>query len=282
MCAFERSKKGMEFNMGNKEDWEEIEKWNRERNEKNRLKYKLDLSNMDKEEAKMRNFVNVLKTTGKGVKVLGIIIAIIVIFTIFNIIYIVFSNMRNSFYVDVEKDIETLKGVKVELISKDVVEAPGYKNENGTFYFRIKNFPEIQFTVIKKGGQSVNNYDSNLQKYLFNNWNSDDKKYFKTEEYVDINELSYYRNYIEITEYKDLELATEKLIDFLDYAENWNDDNNIIKYKYQKEGQYCVAPIGMIYIKINDKIISPYSELYITADKIRENAEKFYKEQFLQ
>ena len=90
MCAFERSEKGMEFNMGNKEDWEEIEKWNRERNEKNGLKYKLDLANMDKEEAKMRNFVNVLKTTGKGVKVLGIIIAIIVIFTIFNIIYINF------------------------------------------------------------------------------------------------------------------------------------------------------------------------------------------------
>ena len=268
--------------MGNKEDWEEIEKWNRERNEKNRLKYKLDLSNMDREEAKMKNFIKVLNTTGKGIKVLGSIIAIVILCIIFVFIKIVLSNMRSSFYVDVEKEIETLKGVKVELISKDVVEAPGYKNENGIFYFKIKNFTELQFNVIKKGGQSINDYDSNLQKYLFTNWESDDKKYFKTEEYIDTDELLYYRNYIEITEYDDLKQATEKIINFLEYAENWNDKNNIIKYKYQKEGQYCVAPIGMIYIKIKDKIISPYSELYITANKIRENAENFYKEQFLE
>lgn len=79
-----------------------------------------------------------------------------------------------------------------------------------------------------------------------------------------------------IKEYEDIKQATEKIINFLDYSENWNNENNIIKYKYQKKGQYCIAPIGMVYIKIYDQIISPYSELYITADKIRENAEKFY------
>ena len=182
--------------------------------------------------------------------------------------------MRSSFYVDVEKEIETLKGVKIELISKDVVEAHGYKNENGTFYFKIKNLPEVQFTVIKNGGKSLNDYDSNLQKYLFNNWNSNEKEYFETEEYIDQDGLLYYSNYIRISEEKELELATERILDFLEYAEDWNKENKIIKYKYQKEGQFCVAPIGMTYIKINDKIISPYSELYITADKIRENAKE--------
>ena len=260
--------------MGNKEDWEEIEKWDRERNEKEQLKYGIDLSNMDKEEAKVKRFVKTLNITGKGLKVLGIIISIVVIFIIFTLINIVLSNMRSSFYVDVEKEIETLKGVKIELISKDVVEAPGYKNENGTFYFKIKNLPEVQFNVIKNGGKSLNDYDSNLQKYLFNNWNSSEKEYFETEEYIDQDGLLYYSNYFRISEEKELELATERILDFLQYAEDWNKENKIIKYKYQKEGQFCVAPIGMTYIKINDKIISPYSELYITTDKIRENAKE--------
>ena len=260
--------------MGNKEDWEEIEKCERERNEKNKLKYGIDLSNMDKEEAKVKRVVRTLNSAGKGLKILGIITSIVVIFIIFTLINIVLSNMRSSFYVDVEKEIETLKGVKIELISKDVVEAPGYKNENGTFYFKIKNLPEVQFTVIKNGGKSLNDYDSNLQKYLFNNWNSSEKEYFETEEYIDQDGLLYYSNYIRISEEKELEQATELILDFLEYAEDWNKENKIIKYKYQKEGQFCVAPIGMIYIKINDKIISPYSELYITADKIRENAKE--------
>lgn len=260
--------------MGNKEDWEEIEKCERERNERNQLKYGIDLSGMEKEEVKVKKFVKILNNTGKGIKVLGIIISVIVIFIIFTLINIVLSNMRSSFHVDVEKEIETLKGVKIELISKDVVEAHGYKNENGTFYFKIKNLPEVQFTVIKNGGKSLNDYDSNLQKYLFNNWNSNEKEYFKTEEYIDQDGLLYYSNYIRISEEKELELATELILDFLQYAEDWNKENKIIKYKYQKEGQFCVAPIGMTYIKINDKIISPYSELYITTDKIRENAKE--------
>ena len=267
--------------MGNKEDWEEIEKWDRERNEANKLKYGIDLSNMGKEEAKVKKFVKVLNNTGKGLKVLGIIILVIVVLIVCFILNIVLSNMRNSFYIDVKKDIETLKWVKIELISKDVVEVPGYKNENGTYYFRIKKKPEIEFTVTKYWGSSANDYDSNLQKYLFENWNSNNKQYFETEEYIDEDGLLHYSNYISVLELEELDQATELVLEFLKYAEEWNKENKVADYKFQKEGQFCVAPVGSTYIKLNDKVVFLYSGLYDTADKIRENVENFkrdYKE----
>ena len=151
--------------MGNKEDWEELEKWN----ESKKAQYGINLTNMEKEKAKLDNWTKKLKIFGKTLKIGWIIILIMLILIFITIIDIAFSNMRNSFYVDVKEDIETRNFCKVKLISKDVVEAPGYKNENGTFYFEIKKLPNVKFTAKKKYGTSMDDFAANFEKYLFEN-----------------------------------------------------------------------------------------------------------------
>jgi len=80
----------------------------------------------------------------------GIIIFLIGLFLLTVLISIILSNQKNSFYIDVKKDIETSNFCKVKLISKDVVKSYGLSNENGIYYFEVKKCPEITFTAIKR------------------------------------------------------------------------------------------------------------------------------------
>ena len=265
--------------MGNKEDWEELEKWN----ESKKAQYGINLTNMEKEKAKLDNWTKKLKIFGKTLKIGWIIILIMLILIFITIIDIAFSNMRNSFYVDVKEDIETRNFCKVKLISKDVVEAPGYKNENGTFYFEIKKLPNVKFTAKKKYGTSMDDFAANFEKYLFENWSADEKKYFKTEEYIEEYEglsegLLNYRIYIEIENYDELLHSIDYIIDYLEYAENWNKETKIINNYHRNKEEFSVSP-GNISIKIKDK------EIYIitypnvrTSSEIKEKAiEEFNK-----
>ena len=268
--------------MGNKEDWAELEKWN-EINESKKVTYGIDITDMKKEKAKVDSWTNKLNVFGKTLKIGWIIVLIIIIFMFITIINIAFSNMKNSFYVDVKKDIEARNFCKVKLISKDVVEAPGYKNENGTFYFEIQKLPDVKFTVKKKYGTSMDDFDMNFEKYLFENWSTDEKKYFKIDEYIEENEglskgLLNYKIYIEIESYDELLHSTDYIIDYLEYAENWNKKTKIINNYHRNKEEFSVSP-GNIYIKIKNKdiYITTYPNVR-TASEIKEKAiEEFNK-----
>lgn len=264
--------------MGNKEDWKELEKWNEAREESKKIEYGMDFSDIPKRNNKVDNFVKALNIAGKGFIVGGIIVLMIVIYILITIISIVLANMKGSFYIDVKKDIETTHFCKIKLISKDVVEASGYKNENGTYYFELVKCPDVKITAIKDGGIDYYDYKENLQKYLFNNWDNSAKNKFKTEEYIMSNGLLYYRNYIEAESFEEVMQATENIIQFTEYAEQWNKENKVINNYLQKEEEFFVAPLGMTFIKMGETIISPYSEIYLTADEIRESAKRQYLE----
>ncbi|MCI8621249.1 MAG: hypothetical protein HFJ50_05920 [Clostridia bacterium] len=64
---------------------------------------------------------------------------------------------------------------------------------------------------------------------------------------------------------------TGYIIEFLKYAEKWNKENKIFKYKQQKNGQF-VMPIRNIYIKIGEERIYPYNSLFQTEDEIMKEA----------
>ena len=268
--------------MGKKQDWAELEKWN-EINESKKVKYGIDITDMGKEKSKLDSWTHKLNVVGKTLKIGWIIVLIILIFIFITIINIAFSNMKNSFYVDVKKDIETRNFCKVKLISKDVVEAPGYKNENGTFYFEMKKIPDVKFKVIKNYGKTMDDFDANFEKYLFENWKSDEKRYFKTDEYIEENEglskgLLKYRIYIEIENDDELLNSIDYIIDYLEYAENWNKETKIINNYHRNKGEFSVSP-GNINIKIKDKdiYISTYPNVRMS-NQIKEKAiEEFNK-----
>ncbi len=85
-----------------------------------------------------------------------------------------------------------------------------------------------------------------------------------------------YENFIEIQNEEELDRATEYLIAFLEYSEKWNKENKIVEIQWQKDGQFIV-PIE-IYIKMQEKIIYPYNTMYQTADEIRNEVKRIYKQ----
>ena len=264
--------------MGKKEDWEELEKWNQRKEEENKEQYGIDLSNISNEHKKVKKFAKALNFIGKMFIGSGIIIFLIGLFLLTVLISIILSNQKNSFYIDVKKGIETSNFCKVKLISKDVVKSYGLNNENGIYYFEVKKCPEITFTAIKKGGINKYDYAGHLQKYLFVNWDNQNKAKFKTEEYINNNGLLNYKNYIESTNFDEVMQSTEDIIQFLQYAERLNDENKVIKNPFQTKDTFFIAPLGGAFIKFNGYDIVPYSNSYMTESDIIENSQMQYYE----
>ena len=264
--------------MGKKEDWEELEKWNQRKEEENKEQYGIDLSNISNEHKKIKKFSRALNFTGKIFMGGGIIILIRGLFLLLVIVSIILSNQKNSFSIDVKKDIETSHFCKVKLISKDVVKSYGLNNENGIYYFEVIKCPEIKFTAIKNGGINKYDYVGHLQKYLFDNWDNPEKEKFKTEEYTSTNGLLNYRNYIETSSFEEVMQSTECIIQFMQYAEHWNAENKVIKNPFQHKNTLFIAPLGGTFIRFKGYDILPYSESCMTEDAIRENSKRQYFE----
>ena len=104
--------------MGNKEDWEELEKWNENRIQQERKKYKIDYDkiNKRKEKKKVEHVVKGLKITGNFLKAIIIIVIIIGIYKVSIISYVNFKNMRRNVDFSVIESIENMYNVKTKIV----------------------------------------------------------------------------------------------------------------------------------------------------------------------
>ena len=104
--------------MDNKKDWEELEKWNNERMEKDKEKFGSYLDNHDdKSVDKMVKGLNIMTIGFKIIKYL-LIITITVIAVIFTSMAI--SNLNSHTTVDVYNTIKDKYKIKVNTISEDI------------------------------------------------------------------------------------------------------------------------------------------------------------------
>ena len=258
--------------MDNKDEWKELEQWEENRKIENKEKFGLDFNkiNMKKKEKRMNIFAKVLNTMGKTGLVVFTLISLILAFSVFMLINVNFSNIKTRANIDVEIVLDKYH-IKAKIIEKEIDE-----HENGKYIFELKNNKEIKFTVIKKWGALSEDFKANYQKCIFDSWNDDIKTNFKIKENIDENGLLNYENFIEIQNEEELDRATEYLIAFLEYSEKWNKENKIVEIQWQKDGQFIV-PIE-IYIKMQEKIIYPYNTMYQTADEIRNEVKRIYKQ----
>ena len=158
------------------------------------------------------------------------------------------------------------------------------KDMFGEYYFELKKCPEIKFKANKYFGQEQNDLYDNFTQYLFNKWTHPKKNKFKVSQYYR-NEQDFIRNgllvfnaYIEINNYEELLEGTQIILDFLNYAEQWNKDNGkVVDMWFNMNGEFDL-PIGGIYLKKDGKIIQPYSGTFRTEDEIMEKAKKLYNE----
>ena len=176
--------------------------------------------------------------------------------------------MGQTINADIDSYFKIQQGVNVKIISKETDE-----HENGKYILAPKNYPNIQFTAIKKWGNVQDDFADNYQKYFFNHWESDKKQHFSFIEETDEQGLLQYQIYIVVNENRTIEEATEDLISFLEYEEKCNKENKVIEKWQQKEGQF-VVPSYQMYIQFQENKIFPYTGLWQTAEEIRENVKK--------
>ena len=83
--------------------------------------------------------------------------------------------MGQTINADIDSHFKIQEGVNVKTISKEVDE-----HENGKYILAPKNYPNIQFTAIKKWGNVQDDFADNYQKYFFNHWPVYDVSHFDT------------------------------------------------------------------------------------------------------
>ena len=261
--------------MPNKEEWESVEASIKDKDEQDFKKYGLDL----KEQYNKTNFkkndskIYIIYFFKRVFKILVIILVSYIIFLIGVQLYISLANMKNARHANVETSIETSSNIDIEIISKNVEEKYG----NGEYYFKIKKVPEITFKATKNYSQIKDDLLDNLYKYLFENWTDSDKNKFIVAEEISEDGFLSYETYININTYDELISATDTVIKFIQYAENWNKINKKVVHVWQqKEGQFVIPLQLNIYLKKGDSVILPYSSMFQTAEEIKEQSINSY------
>lgn len=220
--------------MSNKEDWEELEKWAKEKHAADIERVGLDINNFkDINNSKGIKKINIL-TKGMSITY-KIIIAAMILFFILSLVYIYFW-AKPSFErlnVDLEGAISGKHQIELITVSKDID-----KKGNGSYVFSVKGHEDIQFNATKKYGNMSENYDAICMKYYFDKWNSPLKNNFKLVEDNSM-EIVFYDLYIEIFDYGQIENAVKSLYEFIEFTnENFSPSWNL----YIKQENFRVYP----------------------------------------
>lgn len=170
-------------------------------------------------------FNSILKTTKIGF-LIGITIAIFLAVTFANM---GFGNIKRNFNADISL-IEEQHNIKMKIVSQDTDE-----KGNGSYEIVPKKKQDMKFKAVKNGGMATDDFEANFQRYIFNSWNSETKKQFEITEETNEKGLLVYENYINATSLEEVKERTNYLIEFLEYAEEWNKEYKVTKYSGQKK-----------------------------------------------
>lgn len=242
----------------NNNDWDEIKKWNIEKEKEEKEKYGSKLSDLNtyQNNKRVNKFVKLLKSIGNIFKAISIILFSITFFVIFIIATINFNNINSKTNVDVKQAIEPRYNIKIKVIDKQVDD-----KKNGKYFLCVKDNPEIKFTAIKQFGNLTEDYSTRTHKYYFEKWQSSNKNYFKVEENID-NDILSYSTYLDIDDFENVDIATNKIIEFADYC-----GNNFM-------------PSWKIYEKKGGVEIYPYQSSNTTKEEAMNNAKQLYQRYF--
>lgn len=242
--------------MDNKNDWEELEKWEQNRIENDKSKYGVEYKKIERksQNKKIDSLVRKLKIIENFAKVITIIISCVGFLALLIYTYFQFANLKERTDVEVKKTIENNYNVKIKIISKDVDE-----KENGTYRLELRDNTEIKFTAIKNYGSLTEDYLDNCQKYYFDKWISLSKQQFIINENIN-NGILEFETYIEINTSAELEKGMNAINEFVDYCGK----------------NFCAS--WNIYLKKGEHRIYPYQQSEMTAEEATNNAKELYKE----
>lgn len=243
--------------MSNDKDWKELEKWNKERTWKEETRKGYTNFDTKKQMKKLNKISKAFNITGKGVKIITILIFFIFFLYISTRMYVYYENLKKNIDFPVVDAIEGLYNIKIETISEITDE-----EENVTYEFQLKDNNEIKFTAIEKRGGVTEDFLATCHKYYFEKWNSPNKEYFTIEENITKNGMLEYDTHIEINSFEDVEKSAEIINEFADFC-----------------GQ-MFYPAWQIYLVKNNKRIYPYNQYNMTHEETINRAKEVYKNYF--
>ena len=120
--------------------------------------------------------------------------------------------IESQVHVDPVKTIKQMYNQKIKVVSTELDE-----NRNGKYILQTKESPEIEFIAITEWTTMKNDYSDRCQKYYFQRWQNKSKEKILTEETYEDGLLKY-NQYIEVSEYEQIEENIKIIYQFIQFA----------------------------------------------------------------
>lgn len=170
------------------------------------------------------------------IKAILIIIALAIALGTIGILIYRWTIVYDSLHVNPKKTLENKYNIRLDEVA-DNTDSRG----NGTFTYKLKDIPELQFNALVNWSSYSDDYADNSQKYYYENWENKDKDLIQTKSSYDDNGLLSYEQYIEIDDEDSIEEAVELMYDFIKsagdkYTKEWdlylqvNENNRIYPF----------------------------------------------------
>lgn len=221
--------------MADKQEWEELEKWYREKQEKNKEEYGFDKSVLEEKKPLKESVRTTMHSVVEMKNIVWIILVVlccILIFFILNRLYFATHKTDEQKVIDTAK---SLYGVDCSIVQKEEL-AEG----KDKYTLQVDNQPEMIFQCVKTGGGYAFDYTSYSHQHYFEQWESEKKEQFVVEEDTTTDGLLEYRTYIPITvsDFYNIESKVRDIGEFVEYAgENYSPFWNVY-LEYEKSRIY--------------------------------------------
>ena len=224
--------------MADKQEWEELEKWYREKQEKNREEYGFDKSVLEEKKPLKESVRTTMHSVVEMKNIVWIILVAlccILIFFILNRLYFATHKTEEQRVIETAK---SLYGVDCSIVKKEEL-----AEEKDKYTLQVNNQPEVIFQCVKTGGGYAFDYTSYSHQRYFEQWESEKKEQFVVEEDTTTDGLLEYRTYIPIT-----------ASDFYNIESKINDIGEFVEYAGEN-----YSPFWNVYLAYGESRIYPYT-----------------------
>ena len=214
--------------MGNKEDWEELEKWQKEYDSKKEEELKVDIKQFKpKDTKKAKIFSLLINLTSRS---MFSILAIFFTLVVLGVCIWFYGQVERYLPRDVVKELENrYKGEKFEII-EDYSETTEHGRQRGLYIISPKNNKNIKFNAFCRGANMMDDYSERKFKYYVESYpDKEFLKEFEIEEKTESDEIYgnaeflKYKVCINVNDYDEIEEKTVKLYKLANYIRNQND-----------------------------------------------------------
>ena len=234
-----------------KKDEQELKEW-KEKNLNYIENYGIDIFKDGKKKRKIEKIIDIVN---RIIKCILIIFALlIVLFTAFLLIYR-WAIINNKLHINPKETVENMYKIKLNEVYSSID-----SNQNGVYIFELKDIKEIRFNVKVEWAEMNEDYADNCQKYFYDKWENANKSIINTNSSYYEDTILKYEQFIQISDYIDLENAVRLMYDLVEFA----------KDKF--------SPDWELYLKVGENSrIYPFAYYDITLEKSIEIASREYE-----